>query len=74
MRNKIFIGIAGIITLVSVPLVGHELFIFASHGFSRDYYLIDRCQDNGGCWDYSNRTCRNARGDSPKEPKACKLK
>ncbi len=27
--------------------------------FFKDFLAIDGCLDEGGCWDYQNRVCRN---------------
>jgi hypothetical protein len=49
------------IILISIPLTilfVYEAFLFWAHDFNTDYYSIDRCLDNGGCWDLQDRICR----------------
>lgn len=51
----------GAIILISIPfilLLAYECSLFWAHDSSLDDQSIDRCLDNGGCWDYQDRRCR----------------
>jgi hypothetical protein len=44
--------------LCALPFIAYEGFLWAAWGFSPYYAQGDRCLDNGGCWDHTEKTCR----------------
>lgn len=68
MKRKIIRNIIFGALIFLLPVVTYEIFLWTSLGFSVHYLSIDRCLDNGGCWDSIDETCRK---DEPNAQALC---
>ena len=64
MKRKLFKIVGGILLILILVVIVYEFMLWSAIGFNPDYSKIDRCMDNGGCWDSIDRTCRKDEADA----------
>ena len=56
---KIIILSVGIpIIALIIIILAYYLFLFVIYNFNPDFIKIDSCLDEGGTWDYEDKTCK----------------